>query len=332
MNAPRKADLHLHSNISHDVPDVAGLAPRALFEKALGHPDPARRMDYFTLTDHDTMDGYRKLIRELPEADRRLVIPGVEHTLRDPDIGFSIHVNLYQLDPDTYAGLRQEVVSLDDLLWFCREHGIYAQYNHPTWFEHAEVRRGLVDFGKVPYIADCFDVLELNGGRPRRLNEMTENLARTRGKVLTANSDSHSGDVGAAYNLASGETVAAFMQNVWAGNGTVQASDMTHAGMMDVVHGLIDEILNERQCQQLVASLLPGHHRKLERLAMRLFNFRILRRPGAGREGLRLLLKQISRPVVRSWFQQEFRVAELMADASLELGALVRSRQTERAA
>lgn len=332
MESPRKADLHLHSNVSHDLPDLACLAPRALFEKALGHPDPARRMDYFTLTDHDTMDGYRRLIRELPEADRRLVIPGVEHTLRDPDIGFSIHVNLYLLDPDTYARLRREVVSLDDLLWFCREHGIFAQYNHPTWFEHAEVRRGQVDFGKVPHIADCFDVLELNGGRPRRLNAMTENLARTRGKVLTANSDSHSGDVGAAYNLAPGETAVAFLQNVWAGRGTVHASDMTHAGMLDLVHGLIDEILNERQCQELVASLLPGHHRRLERLALQLLNARVLRRQGPGREGLRLVLKQISRPVVRSWFRQEFRVAGMMADASLNSASWTRGRRAARAA
>ena len=49
MKRLRQADLHLHSNVSHDVPGVARLSPRALFEKALGE----RRLDYFTLTDHD---------------------------------------------------------------------------------------------------------------------------------------------------------------------------------------------------------------------------------------------------------------------------------------
>lgn len=319
MENLRKADLHLHSNVSYDVPDLPALAPRALFEKALGHPDPDRRMDYFTLTDHDTMDGYRKLIRELPEADRCLVIPGVEHTLRDPRIGFSIHVNLYRLDPDTYARLRGEVVTLDDLLWFCRERGILAQYNHPTWFEHAEVRRGQVDFRKVSLIADRFEVLELNAGRPRRLNEMTEMLAKTRGKVLTANSDSHSGDIGSAHNVAPGDDVDAFLGNVWAGRGTVRAADMTHAGMLRLVHDLIDAVMDERECRQIVASVLPGHHRRLENLALRLFNSRLLSRRGPGRAGVRLLLKQISRPVVLTWLRQEHHVARLLTDAVTEM-------------
>jgi len=330
MDTPRKADLHLHSNVSHDVPDLECLSPRALFEKALGAADPARRMDYFTLTDHDTMEGYRKLIRELPEADRCLVIPGVEHTLRDPDLGFSIHVNLYQLDPDTYARIRREAETLDDLLWFCREHGILAQYNHPTWFEPSEVRRGQVDFGKVRFIADCFDVLELNAGRPRRLNEMTEVLAQTRGKILTANSDSHDGDIGLACNLACGETADAFLRNIWAGRGTVLAADMTQAGMLRIVHGLIDAILDEQQERDLIQPMLPGHHRKLEQLALRLFNSPRLRRPGPGREGLRLLLKQISRPVVRAWLRQEFLVAQQMATATLDLQATALQRESAR--
>ena len=104
MKTLRKADLHLHSNVSHDVPDLESLSPRALFEMALGNPDPSRRMDYFTLTDHDTMDGYRRLIRELPEADRRLVIPGVEHTLRDPDLALGDRVNLAYAGTDVAYG------------------------------------------------------------------------------------------------------------------------------------------------------------------------------------------------------------------------------------
>jgi predicted metal-dependent phosphoesterase TrpH len=317
MKTLRKADLHLHSHVSYDVPDLESLSPRALFEKALGNPDPARRMDFFTLTDHDTMDGYRRLIRELPEADRRLVIPGVEHTLRDPDIGFSIHVNLFMLHPDTYARLRREVVSLDDLLWFCREHGIFAQYNHPTWFERHELRRGQVAFGKVKHIADCFDVLELNAGRPRRLNEATEQLAWARGKVLTSNSDSHSGDVGLACNMAPGDTPREFLQNVWTGLGRVQASSMTYRGMLRVVHHLIDGVLDDRQGLLLAESMLHNQHRLLEQLTTRLVNAGWLRRPGPGREGLRLLLKQLSRPLVIGWLRSEDRLARELDQAAL---------------
>lgn len=317
MNTLRKADLHLHSNVSHDVPDLESLSPRALFEHALGNPDPARRMDWFTLTDHDTMDGYRKLIRELPEADRRLVIPGVEHTLRDPDLGFSIHVNLYLLAPDTYALLRRQVETVDDLLAFCGERGILAQYNHPTWFEHHELRRGQVDFGKVPYVAASFQVLELNAGRPQRLNEATQQLANRLGKVLTANSDSHSGDPGLAHNLAPGDTPTEWLHNVWAGLGTVRASDMTYAGMLQVAHELIDAVLDEDQGLTLAESMIHGQHRLVEALAVRLLNSPFLRRPGWGRVGLRLLLKQISRPAVINWVLHERRLAGQLGDRML---------------
>lgn len=327
MDTPRRADLHLHSNVSRDVPDVASLSPRGLFEKALGNPDPQKRMDYFALTDHDTMDGYRMLVRELSETDQRLVIPGVEHALYDPGIGFSIHVNLYLIDPDTYHDLGRKVVTIDDLLGFCREHDILAQYNHPTWFEHAEVRRRQVDFGVVGRIAERFPVLELNGGRLHRQNEITKLLAISQGKTLTAGSDSHSGDVGSSHSIASGETAEAFLHNIWAGRGAVHTVDMTRTSMLRVVHDLIDAILDDDRCRQPVASMLPGHRRRLEDLALGLFNAPFMRRPGVGRRMLRVLLKQISVPVVAAWLEQENRVARRMAEAVQD--AAVHSWQSE---
>lgn len=327
MDTPRRADLHLHSNVSCDVPVVASLSPRSLFEKAFGNPDPQKRMDYFALTDHDTMDGYRMLVRELTETDRRLVIPAVEHTLRDPRVGFSIHVNLYLIDPDTYQDLSREVVTIDDLLGFCRERDILTQYNHPTWFEHAEVRHHQIDFGVVGRIAQQFPVLELNGGRLHRQNEITKQLAKCLGKTLTAGSDSHSGDVGSSYSIASGETAEAFLRNIWTGQGAVHTVDMTRVAMLQVVHDLIDAILDDDRCRQPAASMLPGHRRRLEDLALRLFNASFLRRPGVGRRMLRVLLKQISVPVVAAWLGQENRVARKMAEAVQE--AAVHSWPTE---
>lgn len=319
MKTLRKADLHLHSNVSHDVPDLESLSPRALFEKALGNTDPARRMDYFTLTDHDTMDGYRKLIRQLPEADRALVIPGVEHTLRDPDIGFSIHVNLFLLHPDQYALLQEQVETVDDLLHFCHERQILMQYNHPTWFEHDELRRGQVDFGKVQSIAEVFPVLELNAGRPERLNQATRQLAEVHAKPLTSNSDSHSGDVGLAHNLAPGETAAEWIQNVWRGLGTVNATDMTYSGMLQVAHGLIDAVLDSREGLTLAESMIHAQHRFVEALAMRLLRSRLMRNRGLGREGVRLLLKQISRPAIISWLRHEHRLATQLRDTLITM-------------
>jgi predicted metal-dependent phosphoesterase TrpH len=58
--AGKKADLHLHSNVSHDVLNLPELSPRALYDKAV-----AGGMGFFTLTDHGTMRGVEKLRKEL---------------------------------------------------------------------------------------------------------------------------------------------------------------------------------------------------------------------------------------------------------------------------
>lgn len=309
----RKADLHVHSNVSYDVPKLPFLAPRALFERALAD----RRMDYFALTDHDTMAGYSQLVAQLPEADRRLVIPGVEHTLLDPHIGFSIHVNLFQLDPDNYARLRSEVVTLEDLIWFCEEEGILAQYNHPTWFEHAELRRRQVDLAKVSFIAECFEVLELNAGRPARLNETTAALARVMGKVLTSNSDTHSGDIGLAYNLAAGETGSAFLHNIWAGRGERVTASATFHGMVGVVHHLIDHIMDDRQGLRLVESMIHDQSPLVRTFALRIMNSCWLREVAVAREASRHMLKQVGKTMVRSWLAQERSLERAIADSPL---------------
>ena len=53
-----KADLHVHSSFSHDVPSIPEFSPRALYDRAV-----ERGMGFFTLTDHDTMEGIEDLRR-----------------------------------------------------------------------------------------------------------------------------------------------------------------------------------------------------------------------------------------------------------------------------
>ncbi len=318
MKTMRYADLHVHSNLSHDVPELESLSPRALFEKALGNADQGRRMDYFCLTDHETMEGYQRLVHRLPEADRALVIPGVEHALLDPQIGFTIHVNLFMIDPDTYSHLREAVITLDELVCFCRQYDVLTQYNHPTWFEQIELRHGRVRFSKLIHIARLFDVLELNAGRSHSLNRATAVLAHSLGKVLTSNSDSHSGDIGLACNCAMGDTAGAFVRNVWSGQGSIRASDVTYESMLKVVHHFIDSVIADPRGIAVLGSMLPGQCPLLEDALMRLINARWLHRRPPGREMLRLLLKQTSRPVVSRWIRQQHALAQrLSADAVL---------------
>jgi len=304
----RKADLHVHSSYSFDVPALPALHPRALFEAALGHPDPDRRMDYFALTDHDTMEGYAALVRRLPEADRALVIPGVEHTLYDPSLGFTIHVNLYGLDPDLYAELKRRVTTLDDLLAFAREHAIRCQYNHPTWWERAELRRGEVDFSRVPEIAARFDMLELNAARTPLQNLITIGLAAELALPVTASSDTHTGLVGRACTEAVADTPAEFLRAVWAGEGATHLATLSRESLVFEAHGLIDAYLDLSAGPVGVREIRGQAQAWLENAATRVISSRWIRNNPTARESLRVLLKRASRPIMRGVMLHEHRL------------------------
>lgn len=310
----RRADLHVHSSWSHDVPDLAHYAPRALFERAMTHPDPSRRMDYFTLTDHETMGGCEELLRQLPEPDRRLVIPGVEHALLDPQIGFSIHANLFGLDPDRYAELRRRVRTLPELAEFCRARGILMQYNHPTWWERHELRAGRVALWKVAEAAEHFDVLELNAGRTELLNRVTESLARAKGKALACGSDTHTGEVGKAHTLAPGEDAASFLASVWSGHGIPVRGDINGEALLTEVHDVIDHLFDHRRGILVKANPPDARNRRLEKIAHRVLRSDTIMGNPVTREPLRALLKQAARPVVWGVMARERRLEKrLMA-------------------
>jgi len=326
----RKADLHVHSSCSFDVPPLKALHPRALFEAAMDHPDPRRRMDYFALTDHDTMDGYETLMRELPEVDRALVIPGVEHTLYDPAIGFTIHVNIYGLDPDLYALLGARVRTLDDLLGFVRHHGLHCQYNHPTWWERDELRRGEVDFARVPAIAARFDMLELNAARTPLQNLITAGLADELRLPLTASSDTHTGVVGRAYTEAPADTADAFLTAVWNAEGRTHLTTLSQESLIVEAHGLIDEFLDSADDTLTVREMRSQAQARLEAAATRVVRSRWIRGNATARESLRLLLKQASRPIMRWVMLYEERLDRRLAGSALR-GYLSRTSNSRAA-
>ncbi len=317
MKHLRRADLHVHSSASFDVPDLPSLRPRALFEKALGHPEASRRMDFFTLTDHDTMAGYEALVRELGEGDRRLVIPAVEHTLRDPDIGFSIHVNLYGLDPDGYADLQRNVRTLDELIETCERDGILYQYNHPTWWERRELRREQVDFRKLPEIAARFPVLELNAGRTAQQNLITRRMAEDLGKALTSSTDTHTGDVGRAHTLAAGETAEEFLGAAWRGESEMALHAITYSGLLDEAHALIDEILQQEAGVLAVRDAKKGGQGWFERIGAQVAASRLVRENDAVRASLRSVLRQVSKPVMKIIMGHERRLENILAASEL---------------
>jgi hypothetical protein len=274
-------------------------------------------MDLCALTDHETMQGYEELRRALPDGDRQLLIPGVEHALFDPHIGFSIHVNLYMLDPDQYAVIRSRVRTLPQLAEFCRSRGIRMQYNHPTWWERDELRSGMVALWKVSEAVEHFEVLELNAGRTQLLNRVTENLARAKGKHLTCNSDTHTGEIGKAHTVAPGEDAASFLASVWSGQGVLVRDHMDSGSLLSEVHGVIDDVFDHKHGIEVKRSAIDSGNPRIERLAQRVLGSdRIMTNP-VTREPLRAILKQAARPVIWSLMAHERRLERALTASPL---------------
>ena len=313
-----RADLHLHSSYSFDVPDLPALRPRALFEKALGHPDEERRLDWFTLTDHDTLAGWESLVAQLSETDRALVIPAVEHTLFDASLGFTLHVNIYGLDPDRYDDLRRRVGSLDELLAYGREYGLKCQYNHPTWWDRRELRRDQVDFARVPEVASRFDMLELNAARTPAQNLITTSMARQHGLPLTAGSDSHTGEVGRGWNSAKADTATSFLDAVWRGEGGTGLVSLSYLSLLEEAHALIDELVDHGG--EFVLGSRRASSRSqgwLETAASKVVQARRVRENPRMRESLRTMMKHVSRPIMGIVMELERRLEGKLADSAL---------------
>lgn len=309
----KKADLHLHSSFSCDVPNLPELSPRALYDKAV-----ALGMGFFTLTDHDTMKGIAALARALAEefgdAPPIPLIPGVEMKVRDPKIGHTVHINVLGLTLTQMRQLGRRRHSMTAFLQYCRAEGLYHAYNHPFWFERHE--RG--DLATILRLMEAFPVVELNAGRIPQLNDRTATLARRCGRPLVAGSDSHTGQVGRAYTIASGDTPAEFLASILHGAALVVPDHMVFSGFMREIAEMIDLVFLNRAAFRLKRTLLC--EAPLARLLARAFL-------GSHRMMRQMLLKRIIRAMVRCaayapayifiWQQKRMNLQLAKADAQL---------------
>jgi predicted metal-dependent phosphoesterase TrpH len=249
--AGKKADLHLHSHVSHDVLNLPELSPRALYDKAV-----EQGMGFFTLTDHGTMRGIEALRRELDrEFDGHPPIPvisGIEMKIRDAGVGHTIHVNVLGLNPRQMLELARRRKSIDRFLDFCRKEDLYHAYNHPFWFERGE--RATLE--TITELIDRFPVIELNAGRIPQLNRRTLGIARRFGKQVIATSDSHTGGIGRAYAIAPGETAEEFLQNIRIGASRVVPSSISFRKFTEEIRETIDLVFLRQSAFNIKTSFL----------------------------------------------------------------------------
>jgi len=245
MNAPPSAtrvDMHCHSTASQ----VSKLG----VQRALGLPECAtppeeayalakrRGMDFFTLTDHDTIAGVLEL------ADRPDVFVSEELTVGFRGEPQAVHVLCYGITPGDHEWLQAHNDDVDLVAAYLHEHEIACALAHPFYAVAAPLtpahRRRL---------ARLFGVWETrNGSRAKELNLPAAIYIETHGGIGIGGTDDHAGvDIGRTFTEAgAAATPERFLAQVRAGEVVARgdqgsAAKWAHAAMALAVRALGEE-------------------------------------------------------------------------------------------
>jgi predicted metal-dependent phosphoesterase TrpH len=158
-----RADLHFHTCYSPDATNP----PKKIVEKLNDHPT----IKAIAITDHNTLEGYRRTSELAMGYTDILIIPGVEISAEEGEI---ILLGVSELPPEPWTARR--------VIAFAKEKKALAIAPHPY--------RG---YGLRELAAKLdLDAIEtLNGITSPSQNRMAEELARARGLPGVAGTDSH---------------------------------------------------------------------------------------------------------------------------------------------
>lgn len=224
------ADLHVHSSCSYDVIPAPGLHPEAIYQSALD-----KGMKFVTITDHDTMDAY-----DIIGWEREHLVTGVEISLKDPKrIGHTIHVNVYDLDRSQFDELEnivQKDQNLETFINYLTDQNLPYMYNHPFWFSPGDTP----NYKAVDEIASFFPIIEHNMKRISKKNFLAMWLAVKYNKGILASTDTHIGQIAAAYSLSKGNTFREFYNTIAEGKSYIVPENLTLRNLNQEISGWLD--------------------------------------------------------------------------------------------
>src|SRR5437764_3501382 len=208
-----RADLHCHSSASQEsrlgvqravaLPECA-TSPEEVYELA-----KRRRMDFVTITDHDTIAGVMEI------ADRPDVFVSEELTAWFPEEPHAVHVLCFGITPDDHDWLQAHRRNVLVCANYLHREGIACALAHP--FFHVAAPLGA---SHRRTLARLFPVWETrNGSRARELNAPAGVYIETHGGVAVGGSDDHAGmDIGRTYTQApAAGTPEEFLDHIRAG-------------------------------------------------------------------------------------------------------------------
>lgn len=209
-------DTHIHTSVSHDVPDHPKTHPRTILEKAF-----SRGITYPLITDHDALLAHLGggHLDDGPFAAELSVTP-TDLGLGKP---YEIHVNAYMADRHDLAVALEmaEHGAYKDLILFeqARPYDRVLSWNHPFRPE----RKGDLDPSLMKRFAQDFRAVEVvNGKLLEGQNRYAQRMAENYGLAALAGTDNHSGSPKPMV-LAPGDSFWEWMDNVLEGNSYIVA-------------------------------------------------------------------------------------------------------------
>jgi len=158
-----RADLHFHTCYSPDATN----SPREIVERLNNHPS----IKAVAITDHNTLEGYRRTAKLAEVYADMLIIPGVEISAEEGEI---ILLGVSQLPPKPWTA--------KNVITYSKAENALAIAPHPF--------RGY-GLGDHASKLDLDAIETLNGITSPNQNRMAQQLAKARGLPGVAGSDSH---------------------------------------------------------------------------------------------------------------------------------------------
>lgn len=207
LSAPRRIDLHCHSDASNKTSEAMLNAIRC--PESYSRPDEVyaqatrRGMDFVTLTDHDSIDGVLRI------SDRPNVLIGEELTCWFPEDGCKMHILVWGIDAAHHQALQARAKNVYDVAEFIESQQIAHAVAHPIYrqndkLERWHVERLLLIFKGFECLNGAHSSLHREAFEPlldRLTKQELQRLAETHGlqprwptpwiKTRTAGSDDH---------------------------------------------------------------------------------------------------------------------------------------------
>ncbi len=137
--APRRVDLHCHSDASNKTLEAALNAincPECYSAPGEVYAQAKRRgMDFVTITDHDTIDGVTRI------AQRPDVLVGEELTCWFPEDDCKMHVLVYGVSPEDHAELQRRADDIYSVAEYVERNKIAHAVAHPIYRQNDKLER-----------------------------------------------------------------------------------------------------------------------------------------------------------------------------------------------